>query len=59
MIELDRIECAARIYSSNDDTGRVMGITPGSFGRGQRSGARARRYPASSVGTLATAVQPN
>ena len=27
MIERDRIECAARIYSSNDDTGRAMGIT--------------------------------
>lgn len=33
MIERDRIERAARIYSSNDDAGRAMGITPGSFGR--------------------------
>ena len=29
----DRIERAARIYSSNKDAGLALGIAPGSFGR--------------------------
>ena len=29
----ERIERAARIYSSNNDAGSALGIAPGSFGR--------------------------
>lgn len=32
-IERERIERAARIYKSNQDAGRALGIRPGSFGR--------------------------
>lgn len=32
-IDRERIERAARIYSSNNDAGQALGIAPGSFGR--------------------------
>ena len=32
-IEKERIERAARIYTSNRDAGIALGIAPGSFGR--------------------------
>ena len=32
-LDRERIERAARIYSSNRDAGQALGIAPGSFGR--------------------------
>ena len=32
-IKMDRIERAARIYASNEDASRALGIAPGSFSR--------------------------
>ena len=51
-IDRERIERAARIYTSNRDAGMALGIAPGSFGRLCRhydiqtpQARRRQRYP--------------